>query len=247
MVYRRSEIAFAKRSRTLREELMARSLGDPIQRLMGLMFKAHPWHGVSIGEKAPDVVTAYIEIVPTDTVKYEVDKDSGFLKVDRPQRFSNYCPVYYGLVPQTFCGNKVAAIFSKRAKRKGMVGDGDPLDICVLTEKTIPHSDILLTAIPIGGFSLADGGEADDKIIAVMKDDAAYGSFTDIGNCPAPLMERLQHYFLTYKQAPGSLQHKVEITGIYGRDEALKVLRASHADYREKFPELESLWPKQLG
>jgi inorganic pyrophosphatase len=103
---------------------MARSLGDPIQRLMGLMFKAHPWHGVSIGEKAPDVVTAYIEIVPTDTVKYEVDKDSGFLKVDRPQRFSNYCPVYYGLVPQTFCGNKVAAIFSKRAKRKGMVGDG---------------------------------------------------------------------------------------------------------------------------
>ena len=114
---------------------MARSLGDPIQRLMSLMFKAHPWHGVSIGEKAPEIVTAYIEIVPTDTVKYEVDKDSGFLKVDRPQRFSNYCPVYYGLVPQTYCGEKVAAIFSKRAKRKGMVGDGDPLDICVLTEK----------------------------------------------------------------------------------------------------------------
>ena len=163
---------------------MGRTVGDPIQRLMSLMFKAHPWHGVSIGEKAPEVVTAYIEIVPTDTVKYEVDKDSGFLKVDRPQRFSNYCPVYYGLVPQTYCGDKVAALFSKRAKRKDIVGDGDPLDICVLTEKTIPHSDILLTAIPIGGFSLADGGEADDKIIAVMKDDAAYGNFTDIGDCP---------------------------------------------------------------
>jgi hypothetical protein len=125
-----AEMVYCRRSNGLRtsrliggnkEVVMARSLGDPIQRLMNLMFKAHPWHGVSIGDKAPDVVTAYIEIVPTDTVKYEVDKDSGFLKVDRPQRFSNYCPVYYGLVPQTYCGDKVAAIFSKRAKRKGMV------------------------------------------------------------------------------------------------------------------------------
>lgn len=226
---------------------MKRAGGDPIQRLMSLMFKAHPWHGVSIGERAPEVVTAYIEIVPTDTVKYEVDKDSGFLKVDRPQRFSNFCPVYYGLVPQTYCGDKVAGLFSKRARRKGMVGDRDPLDICVLTEKTIPHSDILLTAIPIGGFSLADGGEADDKIIAVMKEDAAYGNFKDIGDVPVSLIDRLQHYFLTYKQAPGSLQHKVEITSVYDRDEALKVIRASHADYRAKFPELESLWPAGMG
>jgi len=222
---------------------MGRSGSDPIQRLMNLMFKAHPWHGVSMGDKAPEVVTAYIEIVPTDTVKYEVDKDSGFLKVDRPQRFSNVCPVYYGLVPQTYCGEKVAALFSKRAKRKGMVGDRDPLDICVLTEKTIAHSDILLTALPIGGFSMADGGEADDKIIAVMKDDAAYGDFKDIADVPITLIDRLQHYFLTYKQAPGAVQHKVEITSLYGKEEALKVIRASHADYRAKFPELEYLWP----
>ena len=183
---------------------MGRSGSDPIQRLMNLMFKAHPWHGVSMGDKAPEVVTAYIEIVPTDTVKYEVDKDSGFLKVDRPQRFSNVCPVYYGLVPQTYCGEKVVASFSKRAKRKGMVGDRDPLDICVLTEKTIAHSDILLTALPIGGFSMADGGEADDKIIAVMKDDAVYGDFKDIADVPITLIDRLQHYFLTYKQDAGS-------------------------------------------
>lgn len=219
---------------------------DQSQRLMRLMFKAHPWHGVSIGERAPEVVTAYIEIVPTDTVKYEVDKASGFLKVDRPQRFSNFCPVYYGLIPQTYCGEGVASLFAKRAKRKGMVGDGDPLDICVLTEKTIPHSDILLTALPIGGFSMADGGEADDKIIAVMRDDAVYGSYTDIGECPLTLLDRLQHYFLTYKQAPGSTQHKVEITSMYGREEALEVIRASHADYCEKFPELESLWSQSL-
>ena len=225
---------------------MSRAGGDPIQRLLGLMFKAHPWHGVPIGEGAPDVVTAYIEIVPTDTVKYEVDKASGFLKVDRPQRFSNFCPVYYGLVPQTYCGEKVASLFAKRARRKGIVGDGDPLDICVLTEKTIPHSDILLTALPIGGLSMADGGEADDKIVAVMKEDAVYGGFSDISQCPPALLDRLQHYFLTYKSAPGTVHHKVEITSTYGREEALKVIRASHADYRAKFPELGSLWPKGL-
>ncbi len=215
---------------------------DSAERLMGLLFRAHPWHGVSIGDRAPEVVTAYIEIVPTDTVKYEVDKVSGFLKVDRPQRFSNFCPVYYGLVPQTYCGERVASLFGARAKRNGMLGDKDPLDICVLTEKTIPHSDILLTALPIGGLSMADGGEADDKIIAVMKEDAVYGGFTDIGDCPPSLIDRLQHYFLTYKSAPGATHHKVEITSVYGREEALEVIRASHADYREKFPELESRW-----
>lgn len=216
------------------------------QRLNNLLFRAHPWHGVSIGDEAPEVVTAYIEIVPTDTVKYEVDKVTGFLKVDRPQRFSNLCPSYYGLVPQTFCGDRVAAIFAARANRKGIVGDRDPLDICVLTEKTIPHSDILLTALPIGGLSMLDGGEADDKIIAVMKDDAVYGGFTDIANCPPTLIDRLQHYFLTYKQAPGTTQHKVEITNVYSRAEALKVIRASHADYRAQFPELASRCPKSL-
>lgn len=214
------------------------------QRLNNLLFRAHPWHGVSIGDEAPEVVTAYIEIVPTDTVKYEVDKVTGFLKVDRPQRFSNLCPSYYGLVPQTFCGDRVAELFAKRASRKGIVGDRDPLDICVLTEKTIPHSDILLTALPIGGLSMLDGGEADDKIIAVMKDDAVYGGFTDIANCPPTLIDRLQHYFLTYKQAPGTTQHKVEITNVYGRAEALKVIRASHADYRAHFPEMKSHFPK---
>ena len=224
---------------------MSGNQADSVLRLMSLMFRAHPWHGVSIGDQAPEVVTAYIEIVPTDTVKYEVDKVSGFLKVDRPQRFSNYCPVYYGLIPQTYCGEGVAALFAARAKRTGVVGDGDPLDICVLTEKTIPHSDILLTALPIGGLSMADGGEADDKIIAVMKDDATYGSYTDIKQVPMALLDRLQHYFLTYKSAPGSTHHKVEITSMYGREEALNVIRTSHLDYQAKFPELEMRWGKR--
>src|SRR5437588_4896619 len=95
---------------------------EPLWELLGLLFQAHPWHGVSIGDEAPEVVTAYIEIVPTDTVKYEVDKVSGFLKVDRPQRFSNFCPVYYGLIPQTYCGERVAGLFAARANRRSMLG-----------------------------------------------------------------------------------------------------------------------------
>ena len=94
---------------------------------------------------------------------------------------------------------------------------------------------------------MLDGGEADDKIIAVMKDDALYGNYTDIADCPVTLIDRLQHYFLTYKHAPGSTQHKVEITSVYGRGEALRVIRASHADYRAKFPELESRCPKVMS
>ena len=141
--------------------------------------------------------------------------------------------------------NQVAGIFAKRSRRKGMVGDGDPLDIACCRKEHSPR-DILLTALPIGGLSMADGGEADDKIIAVMRDDAVYGGFTDISQCPSALMDRLQHYFLTYKSAPGTTHHKVEITSVYGREEARKVIRASHADYRAKYPELGSLWPKNL-
>src|SRR6185503_7809262 len=83
---------------------------DPIWKLMDVLFQSHPWHGVPIGDDSPEIVTAYIEIVPTDTVKYELDKSSGLLKIDRPQRFSNVCPTNYGFVPQTYCGEKVAEL-----------------------------------------------------------------------------------------------------------------------------------------
>lgn len=214
---------------------------EPVWKLMSLMFKAHPWHGVSIGEHAPAVVTTYIEIVPTDTVKYEVDKATGILKIDRPQLFSNVCPAPYGLVPQTYCGAQVAELFGQRCGRTNLKGDGDPLDICVLTEKTISHSDILLRAVPIGGLSMLDGEEADDKIIAVMKDDIAYGYWHDIEDAPRAVIDRLRHYFLTYKGAPGMKRSKTEITQVYGRDEAHRVIRASREDYRARFPDLEAV------
>jgi len=198
-------------------------------------FRAHPWHGVELGAQAPQVLTAYIEIVPTDTVKYEIDKATGLLKVDRPQRFSNVCPSLYGFLPRTLCADRVGAFCSERTGRAGIVGDGDPMDVCVLTEKSIGHGDLLMQAIPIGGLRMIDNNEADDKIIAVMRDDALYGQLSDITQCPASVIERLRHYFLTYKHAPGSPEHKVEITHVYGRDEAYEAIRRSQADYVAAF------------
>ena len=193
--------------------------------------RAHPWHGVAIGAEAPAVVTAYIEIVLTDTVKYELDKASGILKVDRPQQFSNVCPALYGLIPRPYCAEQVAARCTAATGRSDIVGDGDPLDICVLAEKVFSHGDILVQAIPIGGLRLLDRGEADDKIIAVLKGDAVYGEWRDIEDAAAGVLNRLMHYFLTYKQAPGVEEQTATIAQVYGRAEAHAVIHASQADY----------------
>lgn len=206
-----------------------------------LILKSHPWHGILIGDNYPDIITTYIEIVPTDTVKYEIEKNSGYLKVDRPQKYSNVCPTLYGFVPQTYCGTKVAEHCMKKTGRKNIKGDSDPLDICVLTEKAINHSDILLKAIPIGGFRLIDGNEADDKIIAVMQGDEVFGNWKDINDCPKAMIDRLKHYFLTYKDAPDSQNRKCEIDDIYNAEEAKEVIIRSHEDYLEKFPNMNKL------
>ncbi len=208
---------------------------------MHRLFRVHPWHGAPIGDQAPDVVTAYIEIVPTDTVKYELDKVTGALKIDRPQRFSNVCPALYGFVPQTHCGKENGALTALRTGRRDIIGDGDPLDICVITEKALPRGDVLLQARPIGGLRMIDRGEADDKIIAVLEGDALYGSWRDINQCPRPIVDRLRHYFLTYKSGPDALEHQVEITHVYDREEAHEVIRRSERDYKTLFPDLAAL------
>jgi inorganic pyrophosphatase len=198
-------------------------------------FKAHPWHGISIGKEAPKLVTAFIEIVPTDTIKYEIDKESGYMKVDRPQKFSNVVPSLYGFIPQTYCDEKVAEFAKLKTGRENMTGDGDPLDICVLTQRTVNHSDIILQAIPIGGFRMIDKGEADDKIIAVLKGDEVYEQWQDIKDCPPSIINRLKHYFLTYKGIPEAGNPTCEITHTYGRDEAFEVIKRSQDDYKAKF------------
>ncbi len=192
--------------------------------------KAHPWHGVPIGDKVPQEVTVFIEIVPRDTVKYEVDKETGYLKIDRPQQYSNVVPANYGFIPQTYCGENIAKYATAHSNKLIELGDGDPLDILVLSEHHIPRGDIILKAKPIGGFCLIDGGEADDKIIATLVGDKIYENFNDISELPEAIVNRLQHYFLTYKSLP-SEPNICEIAHIYGREQAYEVIGEAIKDY----------------
>lgn len=210
-------------------------------KLMGLRYKSHPWHGVNIGDQAPCQVTCFIEMVSTDTVKYEVDKESGYLKIDRPQKYSTTIPALYGFLPQTYSGPRSAAISNEILKRNDIVGDGDPVDVCVLTEKVITHGDILVKAKPVGGIRMLDHNQADDKIICVLANDAVYGDIEDVSQLPPLVVERLRHYFLTYKDLPGA-KRNVEVTHIYGAEEARNVIMACVEDYNDRFNNLEAMF-----
>ena len=209
---------------------------------LGLFFTAHPWHGVTPGEKAPEIVTSYIEMVPTDVVKYEVDKNSGILKLDRPQRYSNQTPCLYGFIPRTLCDKAVGERCMSRVGRTGITGDQDPIDICVLTEKPIQHGNILVEAIPIGGLRMIDSNQADDKIIAVLKGDNVYGHWKDLKDVPPTLIDRLRHYFLTYKAMPDTPTPPVEIAETYDRAEAQETIKKSFEDYNAKYGQLTALF-----
>ena len=225
---------------------MGNKINDPIVRLMGLRYKSHPWHGLEVGEDAPEVVTAFIEMVPTDTVKYELDKVSGYIRIDRPQKYSTVVPALYGFIPQSFCGDLVADFCMEKSGRENIKGDGDPLDVCVLTERTISHGDIIASVKHIGGFRMLDGNEADDKIIAVLRNDATYRGYNDVSELPHAVVDRLKHYFLTYKDMPftenGPEQPKrVDIVATYGREEAYEVITRSLEDYKNHFESLEEI------
>ncbi len=197
----------------------------------------HPWHGLSFGKEYPNILDVFIEITPSDTVKYEIDKNSGYIRLDRPQKYSNRTPTLYGFIPQTYCGEKIAKLCMEKTGKKNIKGDGDPLDICVLTSSPITHGNIILSVIPIGGFRMIDKNEADDKIIAVLKGDDMFGEMKNISDCPKPLIDKLRHYFLTYKLSPEQEQENpiVEIADIYGSAEAKEVILASIEDYNLKF------------
>ena len=191
--------------------------------------RPHPWHGLAAGADAPQIVNVYVEITPFDLVKYEVDKASGYLKVDRPQRTSSQPPTLYGFVPQTYCGDRVSKLLPVSTR-----GDHDPLDICVLSERPISKSEILLSARVIGGIQLLDRNEADDKIIAVLQNDYVWGAARDLADVPAVLIERLEHYFATYKLVP-SEPAALRVLGTYGHEHAFAVVNAAMEDYRANF------------
>jgi inorganic pyrophosphatase len=192
-------------------------------------YRPHPWHGLDIGPNPPELLFAFIEITPFDLVKYEVDKHSGYLRIDRPQRWSSHPPALYGFIPRTYCADRV-----RRLSPKSRRGDGDPLDICVLSERPITHGEILVTARVVGGLQMVDATEADDKIIAVLHNDYLWGEARDIRDLPKVLIERLQHYFETYKLVPDQ-PSRARIHRTYGRAYAARVVRAAMADYVEAF------------
>ena len=203
---------------------MSRSLPVGVSR-----WRPHPWHGLVPGPDPPRVVTAYVEITPFDTVKYEVDKATGYIHVDRPQRASSVPPTLYGFIPQTYCGERVRALAPGATR-----GDGDPLDVCVLSERPISRGDITLRARVVGGLQMVDAGEADDKIVAVLVGDHVWGGVEDLSGLPGALVERLTHYFETYKLRPGEAQ-PVAIASAYGREHAFAVVEAAMADYAESY------------
>ena len=220
---------------------------EDVARLLGLLYQSHPWHGLSIGPQAPGVVTVYIELVPADTVKYEIDKRSGILKLDRPQRYSSLSPEPYGFIPRTLCGDSVAAFAARETSRAGLKGDIDPLDVCVLTERAINHGGVVVRARPIGGLRMFDGAEVDDKIIAVLESDPTYETWTELEHCPPVLIDRIQHYFLTYKDMPGAATARVEMAGIYGAATAREIISRAQVDYRAKFGDLQAALDSALA
>jgi inorganic pyrophosphatase len=191
-----------------------------------LKWRPHPWHGLETGPNPPSMVSVFVEITPFNHIKYEVDKHSGFLKVDRPQLSSSRPPTIYGFMPKTLAGPRVCELMEGATK-----GDNDPVDICVVSSHSISQCQVLLTARVVGGIPMIDDGEADDKIIAVLKGDGVWGDVTDVSQLPESVVDQLVHYFETYKAKP------VNLGKVYGREHAEKVVLASMADYEAEFSE----------
>ena len=182
-----------------------------------------------MGPDPPSLVHAYVEVCPFDLVKYEVDKESGYLRVNRPQRTSSQPPTLYGFIPRTYCASRVHALMPGAER-----GDGDPLDICVVSERPITRAEVILNARVVGGLPMLDGGEADDKIVAVLENDPLWSTAKELTDLPGALVERLRHYFLTYKldlADPSS----VSIGDPYGRAHAQQVVLAAMQDYESEY------------
>jgi len=194
-----------------------------------LRSRPHPWHGLEVGPDPPSMVYAFIEITPFDLVKYELDKGTGYMVVDRPQVTSSLPPALYGFIPRTYCGERVGDLMENA---KG--GDKDPLDICVLSERSINQGDILLRAHVVGGLPTLDNGRADDKIIAVLENDALWGKVRHISDLTNAVVDRLSHYFSTYKLRPDEFT-EVVVGEPYGPEHAERVIRTAIKDYNQTF------------
>jgi inorganic pyrophosphatase len=173
----------------------------------------HPWHGVHYGENAPRIVNTIIEIPQGSRCKYEIDKTSGLLRLDRIIYSSFHYPVNYGFIPQTYGGDK------------------DPLDILVIT--SLPVQPLtLMDAKVIGVMQMIDGGDADDKIIAVAANDPSVNHYNNIEELPKHFFDELRHFFEEYKR----LENKtVEVEEFKDKATALNIIQEAIDFYKEKF------------
>lgn len=146
--------------------------------------KAHPWHGVPLGDKVPEVINAIVEIPKDSMIKYEIDKDTGMLKLDRILHSAVHYPGDYGFIPKT------------------LWHDNDPLDIMILTSRPVYPLTLAQVRV-IGVIRVEDGGERDDKILAVYDCDPRWAEFEDIKDIPAHTIKELKHFYETYKQLEG--------------------------------------------
>jgi inorganic pyrophosphatase len=173
----------------------------------------HPWHGLHYGEKAPLTVNALIEIPQGSRSKYEVDKDSGLLKLDRVIYSSFHYPVNYGFIPQT------------------LAKDNDPLDILVLCSQSI-QSLCIVEANIIGNMQMIDNGTLDDKIIAVAAKDPSVNHYTQMNDLPQHFLLELRNFFEQYKVLENK---KVEIDNFQDKKEAIKIIEEAIENYTQNF------------
>jgi inorganic pyrophosphatase len=173
----------------------------------------HPWHGVHYGENAPRIVNAIIEIPQGSRCKYEIDKASGLLKLDRVIYSSFYYPCNYGFIPQTYGDDK------------------DPLDILVITSlPVVPLT--MMEAKVVGVMQMIDGGDADDKIIAVAANDPGVNHYNNVEELPKHFFSELRHFFEEYKK----LENKTVVVEEFGdKSKALKIVDNAIEEYRQKF------------
>ena len=175
-------------------------------------------------------------MVPTDGVKYEIDKHSGYLMVESAATLLELLSDAVRVSP-AHALRRSGAAYALAGSPAVSQGDGDPLDICVLTDRPISRGEILLEARPIGGLRMVERGEADDKILAVLLGDPTYGEIVDVSQLPRPIIDRLRHYFLTYKALPGDAPNPITVDPVYDAMEARGILAAARADYAHAFPD----------
>lgn len=174
----------------------------------------HPWHEVRIGDQPPHHVNAIIEIPRGSRAKYEIDKESGLIKLDRVIYASMYYPLNYGFIPQT------------------LGEDNDPLDIVVLTQVSVVPRCLIPSKV-IGVMRMIDRGEADDKIIAVAEQDASVSHLRDVSELPDFFRVELKHFFENYKALENK---KVVVDDFLGAAQAHPIIERSIQYYKEKFP-----------